>query len=147
MADIRDWGSFIRTRWDWTKNGYEIGFPRHCAFTDVDAAIEFDGRFLLIEAKQNDGLAPIDMPPAGQLMALRREVQLGKTVLILYGCGVCNSPQAVRILGTPGELLDWRGRPLTERRLLLKAVIDNAMGVVKPPGDEYRSGPYEGTLL
>jgi len=132
MADIRNWGAFLRGRWNWTSGGYEVGFPRGCAFTDVDASVEFDGRFLLIETKHNDGLTPCEPLPTGQRMALRQEARLGKTVLVVYGCGPCNSPQALCIIGdipTNDVWLDWRGLPLPERRRLLKAEIDKAMGV------------------
>jgi hypothetical protein len=137
MADIRDWGKFIRGRWDWTAGGYEKGFPRGCQFTDVDAATEFDSQFLLIETKHHDGTGiGMEYPDTGQLMALRAEVRLGKTVFILYGCGPCNSPQALRILGykKPDDVfIDWRNIPsIEERRKLLKYQIDLAQGLVEP---------------
>lgn len=137
MADIRDWGAFLRGRWNWTRGGYEAGFPRGCQFTDVDASTEFDGRRLVIEAKMHDGTGPCDYPATGQLLALRDEVGLGKTVLVLYGCGACNSPQAVRVLGERREgdrWEDWRGLPIEERRRLLKAEIDAALGLASRRG-------------
>lgn len=132
MADIRDWGRFIRGRWNWTECGYEDGFPRGCQFTDIDAALEFDGHRLVIEPKYHDGIGPCDYPPDGQLRFLRDEVRLGKAVIVLYGCAGCNSPQAVRVLGTcraEDRWEDWRGRDLAERRKLLKGEIDQAMGL------------------
>lgn len=134
MADIRDIGAFIRGRWDWHRLGYERAFPRGCGFTDIDAAVEFDGRFLLIETKQHDGDGSCEYPPAGQLSALRQEARLGKAVLVLYGCASCNNPQAVRRIGpnpnrSSDAWLDWRHLPREERRRLLKAEIDNAMGL------------------
>lgn len=134
MADIRDWGKFIRGRWDWTASGFEKNFPRGCQFTDVDAAVEFDGRMLLIETKHHDGVGSCEYPDTGQLLALRAEVKLGKTVFILYGCGPCSSPQALRILGKKrpdDRFIDWRGIPsIEERRKLLKYQIDLAQGLV-----------------
>ncbi len=72
MADVRDWGKFVRGRWDWSRGGYERGFPRGCQFTDVDAAIEFDNRGLVIEPKHYDGVGPLPDPysATGQLLFL-----------------------------------------------------------------------------
>jgi hypothetical protein len=132
MGDINDWAKFIRGRWDWTKYSYEDRFPRKCQFTDIDATVEFDGYRLVIEPKHHDGVGPCPYPDDGQLGLLRDEVRLGKTVIVLYGCGACNSPQAIRILG-PGRAEDrwedWRGRDIAERRKLLKEEIDKAMGL------------------
>lgn len=132
MADINDWAKFIRGRWNWTHGGYEAGFPRGCQFTDIDAAVEFDGRCLVIEPKHHDGIGACDYPDTGQLGFLRNEARLGKAVIVLYGCGACDSPQAIRILGetrTDDRWEDWRGRDILERRRLLKQEIDRAMGV------------------
>lgn len=132
MADVRDWGKFIRGRWDWTRYGYERGFPRGCQFTDIDATVEFDGHRLVIEPKHHDGIGACDYPDMGQLLLLRDEVKLGKAVLVLYGCGACDSPQAVRILGrvkSEDVWHDWRGKDIEERRKLLKEQIDIAMGL------------------
>jgi len=132
MADIRDWGLFLRGRWDWTRGGYERNFPRGCQFTDVDASIEFNGWFLQKETKHHDGTdGQFSYPPNGQLMALRKEHGLGKSVFVVYGCGPCNSPQGVRILGAmfkEDRTYDWRGLPVEERRIRLKKLIDIAMG-------------------
>jgi hypothetical protein len=132
MADIKDWGAFIRGRWNWTRYGYEAGFPRGCQFTDVDAAVEFDGRRLVIETKSYDGTGPIFKPEGGQIRYLRDEAGLGKTVFILYGCGACNDPYAVHQImrRPPDPFHDWRGKEKEERRKLLKYEIDRAMGLV-----------------
>lgn len=135
MADIRDWGRFVRGRWDWSKFGYERGFPRGCQFTDIDAAIEFDGKALVIEPKHYDGDGPLGLPPTGQLLFLKAEVRLGKTVLVLYGCGVCNDPYAVYDVGRE-EWFQWRDQAgewlsRSERRKRLKNHIDRAMGLSK----------------
>lgn len=129
MSDVRDWGAFIRGRWDWTRHGYERAFPRGCQFTDVDAAVEFDGRRLLIEAKRHDG-APgeLALPALGQLRWLRDEAAQDKAVLVLFGCGVCNSPQALYDVNR-GEWFDWRGLALDDRRSRLKNHIDRALGL------------------
>lgn len=134
MADIRDWAAFRRSRWDWTRYGYEADFPRGCAFTDIDAATEFDGHSLVIEAKHHDGTGPCPYPPTGQLRYLRQECALGKTVLILYGDAERNEPYAVRQLerGRTGDLFsDWRDIPdAGVRRGLLKLLIDAALGLL-----------------
>lgn len=129
MADIRDWAKFVRGRWDWTRGGYERGFPRGCQFTDIDAAIEFDGRRLVIEPKHYEGIGDLPgHPPTGQMRFLKDEVSLGKTVLVLFGCGACNDPYAVYDVGR-GVLLDWRGQSKAERRAALKQQIDAALGL------------------
>ena len=162
MGDIRDWGKFIRGRWNWTSGGYESGFPRRCQFTDVDASIEFDGRFLLIETKHHDGvILGMDWPDDGQLAALRAEAALGKSVFVVYGCGPCNSPQGLRILGatkSTDKWFDWRTTPchcgcgkkviqsVEERRRLLKEQIDIAMGLripTEPPRDTIEHDAWE----
>lgn len=133
MGEIRDWGAFLRGRWDWTRGGFEKGFPRGCQFTDVDACVEFDGKMLVIETKAHDGTGSCEYPPQGQLISLRKEVELGKTVFVIYGCGPCMSPQALRILGLTkpdDQFIDWRNIPSVEhRRGLLKQQIDIAMGL------------------
>lgn len=140
MSDIRDWNRFLRGRWDWTKFGYEQGFPRGCQFTDVDAALEFDGRMLNIETKQYDGIGALpELPRVGQLRFLQNESSLGKTVLVLYGCGVCNDPYAVYDVGRR-EWFVWRDAatgewmPKPERQARLKRHIDRAMGLVDEGG-------------
>lgn len=133
MADIRDWGKFIRSRWDWARFGYQDGFPRGCQFTDLDAAVEFDGRKLYVECKQWDGTGIIpSLPPGnGQLRFLRAHAGLGRTVLIVYGCGVCDNPWAVHQVyrQPPDRFEDWRGMDLGERRKRFKGEIDHAMGL------------------
>lgn len=131
MADIRDWGKFVRGRWDWTRFGYEKGFPRGCQFTDVDAALEFDGRRLVIEPKHYDGIEPWPgWPDEGQMRYLRDEASLGKSVFVLWGCGACNDPYAVlEVFLDREDFHDWRGMDKQVRRKALKALIDKAMGI------------------
>src|SRR5258707_11328042 len=132
MADIKNWAALIRGRWDWTRFRYEEGFPGGCQFTDIDATTEFAGRFLVIEPKHHDGTGPMPYPDTGQLILLRKEVRFGKAVIVLYGCGVCNSPQGIRVLGESRQgdrWEDWRGRDIEVRRKLLKHEIDQAMGL------------------
>ena len=65
-------------------------------------------------------------------MFLRDEAALGKIVFVLYGCGACNDPQAIRYLGrSPDEdmWVDWRGKPKDERRQLLHQAINHALGL------------------
>jgi hypothetical protein len=134
MADIENWGAFIRGRWDWTSGGYEEGFARSCQFTDLDATIEFDGRRLVIETKHYDGVGDLPgKPKVGQGVLLRDEVKLGKTVFVLYGCGPCNDPYAMHIYGpsTPQDVfVDWRSHDKATRRRQLKLYIDWALGLV-----------------
>jgi hypothetical protein len=133
MADVENWEKFIQGRWKWTSFGYEGGFPRGCQFTDVDAATEFDGSRLLIEPKHHEGIGPCPYPKTGQLLFLRDEAKLGKTVFVLYGCAVCNDPHAIRYIGadrSQDEFVDWRGLGKESRRQLLKWHIDRAMGLV-----------------
>lgn len=132
MADIKDWGKFIRGRWDWKRYGYEKNFPRGCGFTDVDAAIEFDGRHLVIETKDYDGEGIPGEVPIGQLQLLRADVRCGKAVLVLWGCACCNDPYILLRLGPDrpqDQRFDWRGEPREWRRAELKRHIDEAMGV------------------
>lgn len=138
MSDVRDWGKLIRGRWDWTRFGYEKGFPRGCQFTDLDAAMEFDGHGLVIETKQYDGVGSLPgdgYPPgmgSGQLRFLRNEASLGKIVIVLYGCGVCDDPYVIYVLApdrSGDRFEDWRGHDKAARRKFLKAEMDSAMGV------------------
>lgn len=132
MADVRDWGHFIRSRWDWERFGYEKGFPRGCGFTDQDASLEFDGFSLCIEPKHFDGAGYLPDMDVGQRLFLRDEAKRGKTVFVLYGCATCNDPYAIRYIGVDRDadvFVDWRGKPREERRALLKEAIDTAMGL------------------
>jgi hypothetical protein len=131
MGDVRNWGKFIRGRWDWTAFGYERGFPRNCQFSDLDAVVEFDGRRLLIECKAYDGQGVIPSPDGGQLRLLRSEAGPGRTVLVVYGCGVCNEPYALHEIyrAGPPRFEDWRSLSTPERRRRLKAEINRAMGL------------------
>jgi hypothetical protein len=132
MSDIRDFARFIRGRWDWTRFGYERGFPRGCQFTDIDAYLEFDGHRLAIENKQWDGVGDFPgLPAKGQLLALQDEARLGKRVFVLYGCGVCNDPYTVYDVGY-NEWHDWVGESKVQRRMKLKRLIDQAMGLDQP---------------
>ena len=111
MADIRDWGRFIRGRWEWTRFGYETGFKRGCQFTDRDAAIEFDVHRLVIETKQNDGFGAFNYPDTGQLLFLRDEAALGKTVIVLYGLRGLRRPVVVPLTsgGTRAKIAGLTG--------------------------------------
>lgn len=129
MSDLRNLEAFIRGRWKWTGYGYERGFPRGCQFTDVDAAIEFDGRSLNIEAVHWDGIGPPPRKGGGQRYFLIREAGIpGRTVFVLYGCACCNDPLFVENVGT-GETFDLRGKDKQGRRDAFKDMIDCAMGL------------------
>ncbi len=112
----------------WTRFGYERGFPRGCQFGDIDAALEFDGRSMLIEAKAFDGIGNPPPLSKGQRWNLEHEVSLGKTVFVLYGCGACNDPLFVVNMST-GERHDLRKHRKLARRQELKRLIDVAMGL------------------
>jgi hypothetical protein len=132
MADIENEDQFLEGRWKWTAGGYEDGFPRRCQFTDIDAAIEFDGHALIMECKHHDGKDGFTYPKAGQLRFLRDEVKRGKSVLVVYGVARSNSPWGVWRIGPARKddvLRDWRGEDLDLRRKLLKAEIDWALGL------------------
>lgn len=136
--DINDWGAFIRGRWNWSKDGYEKGFPRGCQFTDVDAGVEFDGHSLIIEAKHWDGVG--DRPEIGQAQTsyLRDEVRRCKVALVVFGCGPCNDPWAVRQIGATKDddrWYDWRDVPgKADRRKQFKRLIDRATGLLPLDG-------------
>lgn len=128
MADIRKPELFMAGRWKWSSFGYEIGFPRGCQFTDVDAAIEFDGHKLFIEAKECDGVSGFPVLSTGQRLFLSSLVDATTTVLVLYGNATRNDPLGVFDVGRR-EKFDWRQVELDERRAQLKWHIDRAMGV------------------
>ena len=138
MADIRDWGAFIRSRWDWTRFGYEHGFPRGARFSDNDAWLSLDGGAtrVKIECKLYDGAGIIPKPDGGQLRTLREDAAIaGCTVLVLYGCGICDNPFALHQVmpRPPDRFEDWRGLDLAERRKRLKTEIDRAAGLYPGP--------------
>lgn len=150
MADIRDPAMFMRGRWAWNQYGYEAGFPRKCAFTDVDAVVEFDSRALFIESKYHDGRGPCDYPDVGQMILLRRLLEIsGASVVVVYGDATWNSPWAARIVGRsrPEDVfLDWRGEAAVDsRRANLKRVIDASLGLTSAterPGDGQVRGKH-----
>lgn len=124
MSDVRDWGQFIRGRWDWKRYGYEAGLPRRCGFGDIDAALELGGRHLIIEAKSWDGEGARPELSFGQGTALRHLADEKRTVWVLWGCAGCNNPLAVQSLNSGAEH-DWRELPLGERRSEMKRLIDD----------------------
>lgn len=130
MGDIYDWDAYKRGRWKWTSGGYEDGFPRGCAFTDIDFAVEFNGRILLGEGKHWDGLS--SQPPGlskGQALFYQRLAAFpNTTVLVVYGQAGENNPLAARNVGTK-ETYDWRAEHIDTRRKALKHLIDQAMGL------------------
>lgn len=131
MSDIRDWAAQIRGRWDWTRFGYEKGFPRGSQFGDVDAFIhlDFEDRSLYIDPKQYDGVGVLPGISTGQSRALKHLATLpGTTALVLFGCGVCDDPWCVRDMGTD-EFHDWRGMEKAVRRKNLKTLFDWSLGL------------------
>lgn len=129
MSDIRDWDAFKRGRWNWTAHGYERGFPRGCGFTDIDAAVEFDGHCLFIEGKHHDGTGEFASLSRGQRLFMDRLVSLGVDVFVLYGNAPANDPQGLYDVRR-GEWADWRGHSIESRRQRLKNRIDRAMGLL-----------------
>jgi hypothetical protein len=88
----------------------------------------------VIETKQWDGIDPFPgLPPRGQLLALQDEARLGKSVFVLYGCGVCNDPYAVYDAGR-NAWHDWCSETKVQRRVNLKRLIDEAMGLAERAG-------------
>lgn len=132
MADIRDYEKFIKGRWKWTGFGYEEGFPRGCQFSDIDAITEFDGRALVIEAKEYapPGILPEIKP--GQMRLLRHLAQ-HSTVYVVWGIAQLDEPWALKqIYPTYGRdrFENWRDIESREKRhQLFKDEIDWALGV------------------
>lgn len=97
MADIRSWPDFQRGRWNWTSCGYEAVFPRGIGFTDVDAIVEINGCFLVLEAKHWDGrgdLPVLGSAQRGLFLEMARDPRWW--VLALYGDAPNNLPYACR---------------------------------------------------
>jgi len=128
MADIRNWDAFRAGRWDWNRLGYEDGFPRGCGFTDIDAAVEFDGRMLIMEGKWWNGHGEIQPVPVGQRIFLERLTALGIDVRVLYGVPADDNPLALYDVGTR-TTLDWRDLEIEDRRVALKREINRVMGL------------------
>lgn len=70
--DIRDPEKFIAGRWAWDALGYSDDFPGAISFSDIDAVVERNGKFLFLEMKEYvEGRAPGDIP-TGQRILLER---------------------------------------------------------------------------
>lgn len=137
MADIRDWGAFIRSRWDWHRLGYEDGWPRGIAFSDTDGWVSVDGgrRRLKLECKLYDGTGIIPKPDGGQLRTFREDATIpGITVLVMYGCPTCDHPFALHQIAArpPDRFEDWRGLDKADAHKRLKAEFDRAVGLHGP---------------
>lgn len=127
MADIRDWDLYRRGRWNWQALGYENAFPRGIGFSDIDAVVEINGRFLFIEAKHYDGSGFLPNIPRGQELLLRRLSKLpGVAVFVVYGDAAENLVHAVRrFRHTPEgmfavDFFDWRADPCAGRSDLFR---------------------------
>lgn len=84
MADIRNMDNFIASKWSY---GYfdEAFRPTRISFGDLDAVVERNGQFLVLETK-GEGV-PV---PTGQEMMFNRMIDCGNyTVLILWGKPPC----------------------------------------------------------
>lgn len=72
------------TRWDFDKffrkAGYEPCFSRGVTFADVDAEIEINGHFLVIEGKRTAQNLEI-----GQARAMTARVRDGRVCLVVFG--------------------------------------------------------------
>lgn len=130
MSDLHNLEQFIRGRWRWDAFGYQIGFKGKCAFSDIDAMVEFNGRRLLIESKFWNGQDESKLTlQKGQELALQREAgDKGRTVLVVYGDAERNLPLYVLNLNS-GSVHDLRELQPWERRWEFKRHIDAAMGV------------------
>jgi hypothetical protein len=78
--NIRDPQKFLETQWDWTPfNG--VFAPTGIRITDIDGAVECNGKFLIIETK-----LPNQPIPTGQRLMFDHMVSLKCfTVLIVWG--------------------------------------------------------------
>lgn len=104
MADIRNQDKFVAGRWDWDRLGYTDCFPGNVSFMDVDAMLERNGRFLLIENKSlgPDGSSDLLMP-TGQRRTYSQLASLRDfTVLQIVGDAITGDPHRIRQLGSIG---------------------------------------------
>lgn len=102
MSDIRSTKYFMAGRYKWTEFGHERHLQRGCAFGDIDAALESNGRHLFIECKYwGDNDNPLPNPggppplgiPKGQWMSLYRLAHKQDCdVWLLYGDAEQNNP-------------------------------------------------------
>lgn len=132
MGDIESWELYKRGRWDWTRHGYEKGFPNGSQFSDIDAAVEFDQRFLMIESKHHELGTPLPRFEGGQRYMYRKLVDRGVTVLVLFGDAPNNDPHAIRTLGKTypqDRLTSFERFDIADRQWRLKQAIDGAMGL------------------
>lgn len=132
VSDIRSPELFMAGRWKWTGFGYELGFKGSCAFADIDAITEFNNRVLVIEGKAWNGEGLFPAVPVGQIRLLERLAKMGCQVFIVFGSARDNNPLGLRDVNS-GASYDWRLKTMVERRLALKAAIDEAMNVTLSP--------------
>lgn len=129
MADIANWDAYMRGRWTWTGFRYEDAFPRKIGFSDIDAVVEMDGRFLFIETKHYEGVGLIPQIPRGQELMLKRLAKLpGVRVIVLYGDATLNLPCAAHEYRWVDQMLavdfyDWRSDPVGVGRLAFFALL------------------------
>ena len=71
-------------RWDWDRGLAETGlgpcFPSGISTGDVDAEVERNGHFLVLEGKRTGTTMP-----TGQRIAMDRRIATGRVCLIVYG--------------------------------------------------------------
>lgn len=131
MTDFGDPDVFAkaiaRERWNWTKFGYEQGFPGICQFADIDAVVEFDGRALAIECKHHDGVSGFERLKDGQWRLQRRLVDAGWSAFTLYGDARTNEPWGIWHYGDRHPR-DLRRMTRRFRREILTDEINKAMG-------------------
>lgn len=80
MTNLRDPNKYLNTIWDWTPFNQCFG-GTHIRITDIDGAVERNGKFLFIETK-----LPGQELPTGQRIFFDKLVKIpGITVLVVWG--------------------------------------------------------------
>lgn len=143
MAEIRDFW-LKRHRWDWTKYGYEEGFPRKCAWSDIDGVVEFDEKCAMYEFKRWDGEIGLEHAlaeiPRGQRKLHQALRSTGASFFVLFGVPENDDPLAAFVVTSfagkyRGRWHDWRGVPIDVRRKelrgLVRALLDASEGPVR----------------
>jgi len=99
MADLRNVDKFARGRWTYDKHGYSAAFGGKITPSDIDAVIERNGWFLLLEHKEHEGGIGVFHLPVGQEIMLRRFAAI-PSVSVAYIAGIAaeGDPLYLRVL-------------------------------------------------
>jgi hypothetical protein len=120
MADIRNIDKFAYGRWAYDKHGYSEAFAGKITPSDIDAAIERNGWFLLLEHKEHEGGLGIFHLPTGQEIMLRRFAAIQRvSVAYIAGIAAEGDPLYLRILQpakADDRWIDLRGFDQVELR-------------------------------